>query len=444
MKRFPHVFALLAILGVVFVGCSQNEDPVAVDTFAPGLSLTMSSIPGPTVVTSTVINGFNLQFDGRTYANDQTTFSYTVTGENAPHSLSNFFLELPDCAPALASFTPAGGTIGLNPLTGLYGIKWDISLGPNESRSYSITFQGDVPLGAILAAVKASDVSPLGEIAGPCDGFEISGTVYVDADASGAQNGADEPGIADVTVALVDGGGNVLNSTTDVNGDYSFIRYAGTYTARIDTATTADDFNEVLNDQFTPTGPTSAVVIVGPDSPDNDFGYEPEAEKITFELEAGILLTTGEGPKYWIKQLRGGGKTDFDSATMAAFLTEIQGLFLPEPFQFTPGNELKEAINILKSKSKDPLDQLTKELLAAEFNEVSGKGIVGEEELQSVLLAWVESLIAQSSSAGPAAAATKGDDRPQRAIPTTSIEDALGLLKGINGATGGGGSGGEG
>lgn len=445
MRQAPHLFAIVAILAIAVAGCGQTEDPVSVDNSLPGPLFTLSTPSGPAVVRSTVINGYVVQFNGRTFADNQTTFSYTVTGAGATHALSNFFLELPDCAPGLDSFSPSGGTIGVNPLTDLFGVKWDISLGTNDSRSYSITFPGNVPLGAIIASVKASDVSPIGGIAGPCAGFAVSGTVYTDADQSGNQNGSDEPGIPNVTVELVDGGGNVLTSTTDGNGDYAFIRVAGTYTVQIDTATADDDFNEVLGSNFDPTGPTSAVVAVGPDSPGNNFGYNPRAQQITFELDAGILLTTGEGPKYWIKQLHGGGKTDFSSSTMEAFLLQIDDLFLPGPFQFTEGNQIQEAINILKSQSKDPLDRLIKELLAAEFNEVSGKGLVDEAALQSVLLAWVESLIAQSSSSGTAAAAPRDGGILQRAISPSSVEDALGVLRGLNGgATGGGGSGGEG
>ena len=445
MKQSFQLVAVMALLVFGLSGCGQADDPVSPGGSVPDPSFTLVTTSGPTFVESSLINGYVVTFDGRTFANNQTTFSYTVSGTGAEHALSNFFLEVPGCAPAVTAVTPAGGAVGLNPLTDIYGVKWDISLGANGSRSYSMTFAGDVPQGAILASVKAGEFSPVGEIAGPCAGFSVSGTVYTDADLSGAQNGSDEPGIPNVTVELVDAGGSVLTSTTDVNGDYGFHRISGTYTVHIDTATAAADFNEVLASDFDPTGPTSTVVTIGPDSPGNDFGYDPRVQQITLELDAGLLLTTGEGPKYWLKQLRGSGKTDFDSATMAAFLSEIEGLFLPEPFQFTAGSEFQDAINILKSRSKDPIDQLLKQLLAAELNEVSGKGLVDAAELQSVLLAWVESLITQSSTAGPSAAAPRGGGGPQRARPTVTIDGAIDLLKGMNGsATGGGGSGGEG
>jgi hypothetical protein len=450
MKLKTHRVAMMAILlaatlSAIFAGCGQQDSPTLVERpdATPTLLLTQTS--GPTVPDSTVLNGYLVQFDGRSVVGSQTTFSYTVTGVGGAHALSHFLLEIPDCAPDLVASSPAGGTVGVDPLTGLYGVKWDSPLGTTESRSYSMTFLGDVPMGVILASVKASTTSPTGEIAGPCGGFLVSGTVFVDADSSGHQIGPDEIGIANVTVTMIDLGGNEMTALSDINGDYAFLRVAGTYALRIDAVTSAEDFNEVLAENFDPTTPATVPVTVGPDSPDNDFGYYPQAEEITLELAAGTLLTTGEPPKYWIKQVRGGGRTDYDSATIDAFLTEIQGLYLPDPFRFTPGNEKKEAIDILKSRSKDPIDQLLKELLAAEFNEVSGKGLVGEEELQSVLLAWVESLIAQADSGGPTLTTRKdGGGGPQRVEPSASRDQALELLRLLNGATGGGGGGGEG
>jgi len=449
MKQAVHWVAVLAILSVVFAGCGQHEDPVLGErsASAPVFQI-VTDTSGFAVVGSTTLEGYTVAFDGRSFANDQTTFSYTVTGTGAVHNLSHFVLGIPDCAPALVASYPAGGTVGTDPTTGVYGIKWDISVGTGESRSYSITFSGDVPLGAIHAAVKAGNAYSVGDIGGPCGGYVISGTVYADADSSGAQVGADETGIANVTVAIADGGGAVLTATTDANGDYGFLRAGGTYTVRIDPSTTAEDFNETLDGNFDPSGPTEVSVTVGPDAAGTDFGFFPRTKKITLDIASGQLLTTGEGPRFWIEQLRGNPKAEFDSATMLAFLNEIEGLFLPVPFQFTEGNEFREAFQILKSKSKDPVDQLLTQLLAAELNHVSGKGLVGAVELQRVMLAWVESLLAQPASSGAAAtAAPVGGIGPRRAVigdRETSIKDAVEFLEVLNGATGGGGAGGEG
>lgn len=454
MKRLSCCITIIAFLVPALAGCDRQSDTIFADhpqrdyIRALGAPIESSITASPVVVTANVINGYLLQFDGRVRDNGRTTFFYTVSGAGAVHSLSNFFLELPACAPALDSFSPPGAVIGLNPLVDIFGIKWEEPLAANESRSYAITFPGDIPLGAIMASVKASDMAELGEIAGPCDGFEISGTVFVDADSNGAMNEAEESGIVDVTVTLVDGSGNELTATTDVNGDYAFIRIAGTYTLRIDPATAADDFNEDLEESFDPTGPTSSTVTVGPDSPGNDFGFDPRAEQITLDLEQGIILTTGETPKFWKKQLRAAisgsmGKTEFDAATMAQFITEIQGLYLPDPFQFTPGNEFQEAMDILSTKSKDPLPQLLRELLAAEFNEVSGKGLEGAPELQSVMISWAEAVAFSASYAASPMTGYSENERPLLGSALeTRIATATDFLSRLNGNTGGGSGGG--
>lgn len=449
MQRPVRRLAVMAILGLVLAGCGQREDPVRVvpPAMVPSAPV-FQVVTGPSgfvISGSTTLAGYTVSFDGRFVANDQTTFSYTVSGTGATNALSHFVLELPGCAPDLDSFSPGGGIIGPDPITGLYGIKWDISLGVAESRTYSITFPGDVALGAIRTTVKAGTASPVGEVAGPCGGFAIAGTVYADADGSGALEGPDETGIGNVTVTIVDANDAVLSATTDANGGYGFIRAAGTYTLRVDAATAEADFNEVLAANFDPTGTTPISVTVGPSSTGNDFGFAPRVQQITQDVVTGQLLTTGEGPKFWIMQLRGGPKAEFDADMMAAFLDEIEGLFLPYPFQFTDGAETRDAIQILRSQSKDPLEQLLKELLAAELNEVSGKGLVGAAELQEVMLAWVESLFVEASSpAGPGAAAAREGYGPRRAVGDASLKDAVKFLEALNGATGGGGAGGEG
>jgi serine-aspartate repeat-containing protein C/D/E len=448
MRHGAHRFFLIALLSAAFAGCGRIDDPVVVDRSMAGSEVVFTQVTSePAVVGSTVLDGYLVEFDGRSFANDQTTFSYTVTRMNPTHALNFFVLEIPDCAPAGVSVSPQYGTVGTDPQTGLYGVKWAAALELNESRGYSVAFPGDVALGLVHTAVKLAASSPVGVIGGPCGGFRVSGTVYADADKSGAQSGADEPGIPGVTVSLEDGGGTVETAITDANGDYSFVRFDGTYTVAVDAQTSDDDFNEALAANFDATGSVSTSVTVGPDSPDNDFGYYPRTSKITADVEAGTLLTTGESPKYWGHQIRGGGRAEYDAATVTAFIAEIQSLYLPDPFQFTPGNELKEALAVLKPPTNDPLDELLSELLAAEFNEVSGKGLVGGESLQSVLLSWAESVAAQYIAGTQSTTVPGKDAGPGLAgggTATPAVDDAVELLKTLNGATGGGGSGGEG
>jgi len=447
MKRMTFwisILTIVAISGIAGTGCNRADDPVA--PTQPKLLLAQGALSGPvasSIITSNLLSGYLVQFDGRVFTGGQTTFSYTVSGNGATEPMSQFFLELPQCAPTLASATPNDATVGVNPLVDIFGVRFHILLDTDGTQSYSITFPGDVPLGVIRTFVHAGEVRDLGEIAGPCDGFEISGTVYVDADSNGVRS-SEESGIPDVTVALNDG----HETVTDANGDYSFLKIAGTYTVRIDGATAAIDFNEDLASSFDPTGPASFVITVGPDSPGNDFGYHPQQDEIIVELQTGVLATDGEPVKFWKKQLRGaisgsGGGVEFTASQMTQFITDIQRLFIPDPFQFTPGNELKEALDILNIRSNDPLQQLTRELLTAEFNEVSGKGLVGEDELQRALLAWAEAVVAEAGASAVVQSNSSRADRPQAAAGTTTgVRDALNVLILLNGATAGGGGGG--
>jgi hypothetical protein len=107
-------------------------------------------------------NGFSVTYGGRSYniATDQTTFTYTVSGTNVPPDLSHFDLEIPTCETALEviAYNPAEAvSFGIDPTTGVNGIKWDLPLKMDQTRVYTITFAGDVAEGDITAAVKAGN-----------------------------------------------------------------------------------------------------------------------------------------------------------------------------------------------------------------------------------------------------------------------------------------------
>ena len=114
--------------------------------------------------------------------------------------------------------------------------------------------------------------------------------------------------------------------------------------------------------------------------------------------------------------------------------------FLPDPFQFTPGNEFAEVADILRIRSKDPLQELIRELLVAEFNHVSGKGI--DPDLQTVLLKWAEAVVVEAGGFGPSGASKGNGLRAAAAAGEEGVKDALRILLLLNGATGGGSGGG--
>ncbi len=97
-----------------------------------------------------------------------------------------------------------------------------------------------------------------------------------------------------------------------------------------------------------------------------------------------------------------------------------RSLYLPEIFQFTPGQELEEAYDILRlkacqsSNTCDPLEILRQQLLATELNDVSGFGLVDDPALQDVLIAWGEAVWVENQEGEPGVAtlgAGHGDDQ---------------------------------
>jgi len=435
----------LLLCSLVLVASCSDETPTQPLSSAADKGM---SDPVPVTVQTAnqvLIDNYIVQYDGRTYDGTETTFAYTVFGTGVEPALSHFTLELPDCAPDLSGYSPTNSvSINYDPATELYGIDWHLSVAHDDTvgRPYSITFPGDVPEGVIHSAVKAGDTFGVGQVYGPCDGFQIAGDVFVDADADG-QRDLDESGIADVVVEIEHADATVDTVRTDALGHYAIIRAAGDYTVRIAPTPYPGAFNVQLFDSFDATTPVETPVTIGPDATGNDFGFSPQSEEIIFELESGILLSDGESVRFWTREVRaamhnGGGNATYDTETMLAFLAEIQTLYLDEVFQFTPGNELAEAYAILKNNSREPIDELKAELLATEFNEVSGRGLVGENaELQDVLIAWGESLVVDDLAMARSGGSDDGTGRGTVILVEDIYLDGIQLFRLIN--TGGGG-----
>jgi hypothetical protein len=133
-----------------------------------------------------VINGFVVVFVSRVFVNNQTTFTYTVTGTGVPPDLSHFDIEIPICTPRLevVSTSPASPVeFGIDPTTGINGVKWDLPLKVDESRTYSITFAGNVELGTVLVAVKGGPGFEAFALPGPsCEipAIDVEKSVSVD------------------------------------------------------------------------------------------------------------------------------------------------------------------------------------------------------------------------------------------------------------------------
>jgi hypothetical protein len=398
----------------------------------------------PTTVT---LAGFDIAYGGRTFDGTNWTFEYTVSRDEEQQA-SFFSLQVPNCAPELVAYSPGGASIHFDAGTGRTYVKWAFSLSAGESRTFSYTFAGDageVEEGLVWTWAKSSSVTEEGVLVGPCGGYFVAGTVFTDADSNSVQT-VEEAGIPDVTVDILDSDGGVESQQTDTAGNYSFWVIDGYYTVRILFSTPDDDFNEELAESFIPTTDTSMSVTVPPDATDVDFGFRPNTKKILDDFDAGELTTTGEPVRFWKKQLRaaiqGRETADGPPEIILGYLTQIEGLFLDDPYQFTDQSELEEALAILSDNSKAEVVQLQKVLLAAELNFVSGRTL-NDLELQEVLLAWGESLViehlAASSQSSWSQAERLGVANAPLARPGGDLHDAIALMDAMNGGTGGGG-----
>jgi hypothetical protein len=147
-----------------------------------------------------LLNGFNVAYGGRAYdpAADQTTFAYTVCGTSTPPDLSHFDVEIPVCPAALnaVSYSPTDAvSLGVDPTTAINGIKWDLPLLTTETRSYSVTFGGNVVEGSVQVAVKGGNGFLAGSLPGPsCVTPSIDVEKFVSTDNSNWQDADDLPG----------------------------------------------------------------------------------------------------------------------------------------------------------------------------------------------------------------------------------------------------------
>lgn len=110
-------------------------------------------------------SSYTIQFLGT--SDGGYTWNYRVTG-NYGRSLSHWTLEL--CAPGVADATPPGYEIGVDPTTGVDGIKWDELPEPFTTLDFSFTLSEVYRVGTVEVGVKTGGQGTkvaTGDIAGP-------------------------------------------------------------------------------------------------------------------------------------------------------------------------------------------------------------------------------------------------------------------------------------
>ena len=164
------------------------------------------------------------------------------------------------------------------------------------------------------------------------------------------------------------------------DGSFSFQVLEGEYNV--------ETTDELLNLSYKSTTPSSVHFCT--DDTDGsciNFGFEIDSEKMTRELEEGIVEGTAECADYWVDQLKycGTSKGDYTEAEILEFLKQIEKLLLTEPFQFG-SRKIKTALEILEPTGKSDIEMFLKELLTAELNVVSQRGALKDNN--GVLIIW--------------------------------------------------------
>jgi len=487
-NRPPIFAALFAVALLALIGCSQREAPMLAPTETGAVNF------------SEAISPFTLAFISRSYDSEsnQTTFLYQLQNTNAPEPgpatgvlgvFTNVLVEVPACAPDPVSVSPPDGATYGTDVSGIHGVDWGVGYDENPEFYYSITFAGDIPAGLVRGQVTRGGQRYLQSLTGPCEGaFSISGIVFVDTDGDGTQ-ASNELGVPNVSVTLHDGD-NTESVKTDAEGNYLFNATTGSYTVSVDSVTADNtDFNETLYDAWNPTTPTYLPVTVGSNSAGNSFAFEPDVSTVIEAIENDVYPTNGKTYQWWRSQLYhalschdgddltfGGHPHDtwYTADELRAFIQQIEALALPTQYHFTPGHELQEAYLILNNHACsdecdedvntlvedfrisigtpqssdddghhghqeptcDPVKVLQRELLTTEFNHVSGRGLYTNFPLQLNLISWGEGVLAGNPSLD-----LKIGGGIQKVIPDP-LEAGGQIFRRVNGATGGGGTGG--
>lgn len=174
--KFRHPFILLAAIPVLAWACSSSSDDTgtganeiggspAKPAAPPGAGTTGS--PGATTPAAgfTTSNGFEVTFVGsQTNADGTSTWRYRVKETPCAQDLSNWVLEVFDCAIVSASPEP-NEFVFPDPNANLTGVKWETGGGFSWGE-FTVTVSGPARAATIRFGVKGPDVV-IGETTGP-------------------------------------------------------------------------------------------------------------------------------------------------------------------------------------------------------------------------------------------------------------------------------------
>lgn len=379
-------------MGVMINSCEVAEQPESTDVKDSGIEVAVDNL---LVVKSesempyfyddfeTVsLNGYIIEFSRLLQEKDadgnvlSTTFEYAITGTGETAQLDSFYLGVPQCASAnLLSWTPSNSSkLEEN------RIKWNSSIPKNAIRElYTVTYAGNIPMGITEVFVVRGGIEKKTLILGPCGGYDVSGSVYIDTEGAGFGTFQDsETGVGEVEIQINSADYSSAKFTEE-DGLYQFRVLPGTYSISVTNGKDLFNDGNYLNSNYAP-----KTVKVDQNVSGNDFGYLVDSDKVVNKFETGQILLNTLSTKSWMQELKTAGKGNFiyPKARLVDFLYTIQeDLLEEETFEFglledkSNGDAaIAAALDLLSRPIKTEKDLFIQQLLTAELNVVSGRG----------------------------------------------------------------------
>ena len=213
----------------------------------------------------------------------------------------------------------------------------------------------------------------------------LSGSVYFDANTNNVFDGT-EPGLPGVTVTLTTSAGQVLGTaTTSSTGAYTFNAVLpGNYVV---TATPPSGL-------LATSGNARSVTVSGANVTGVNIGYMIDFCRLQGMTAGGFTIG------YWKNNVDKAiaGKTSgiqVSAATIKSYTTQLGTLAIPTVYSNVT---MKQASGIMGSTSSAPVDLLSKQLVASEYNYVNGAYLNGNVTLTFLFVYWGESIVANPTA----------------------------------------------
>ena len=303
---------------------------------------------------------------------------------------------------------------------GAYTVEVDTSTLP--SADYAQTTPA-----AVASVTVESDDSDVDVDLGFTRPSTIGDFIWTDLDADGVFD-TGEPGLAGVTVNVLDGGGNVVGTdTTDGSGAYSVAGLApGTYTVEVDLTTVPSGANSGTQLVASPGVPTTITTTLasGTDAVDADFAFFTTAtigDMVWHDSDANGIEDDGAPTEPWLDAIDiqlvnpGDGSViqtvttvdgvySFSGVVPGTYEVHVDATTLPVDYSSTTGNN-PTTLTVESDEVVDSVDfgyaQLTGGAIGNEiFDDLNGDGVrqAGEPGLDVTVELWRDGVFVESRS----------------------------------------------